>query len=210
MFDHSPEIGELATALALAQAEMKAAPKTSENPFFKSKYADLSAVWDACRGPLTKHGLSVSQIPTTDGVITVLMHTSGQWISGTLLLKPDKETPQAVGSAITYARRYALAAIVGVATEDDDAESAMDRRPAVKQPVRTPGPKSAKEPAEDRSDERELLKSLKAELDGIVSEFDGLEWRAKINDLRKEGALSAKGFDWLAEKFAEFMAKHEA
>lgn len=127
----SEQINELATALAKAQAEITGAKKGTENPFFRSKYADLAEVWDVIRGPLSKNGLSVVQFPSVavqeDArvvVTTVLMHTSGQFISDDLALKPAKDDPQGVGSAITYARRYALAAAVGVAQEDDDGNAA--------------------------------------------------------------------------------------
>ena len=127
----SESIGNLAKALSQVQAVLRGAIKDSNNPFFKSSYADLSSVWDACREPLAKHGLSIIQ--TTDvadnGVIveTTLAHESGEWISGRLLLNPTKHDPQGIGSALTYGRRYSLAAIVGVCPEDDDGEGAMGR-----------------------------------------------------------------------------------
>lgn len=133
---HSEQIGELAGALAKAQGEIEGAAKSSANPYFKSKYADLSEVWDACRGPLSANGLAVSQLPVTRwekvgeefvlmaGVTTILSHDSGQWIKDTLLMPVVKSDPQGVGSCVTYARRYALAAFVGVAPEDDDGNAA--------------------------------------------------------------------------------------
>ncbi len=127
----SQEIGELAAALAKAQGAIHGAAKGSDNPFFKSKYADLSEVWSACREQLSSNSLAVVQTtePCSEGVIvvTTLVHSSGQWMRGKLRMRPEKNTPQAIGSTITYARRYALAAIVGVAQVDDDAEAAMGR-----------------------------------------------------------------------------------
>jgi hypothetical protein len=127
----SESIAKLAEALSKAQGKIKGAAKDTANPFFKSKYADLASVWDACRDQLSAHGLSVIQTTedSPDGatVITTLSHSSGEWIRGRLTLKPVKNDPQGVGSAITYARRYALAAIVGVAPEDDDGEAASGR-----------------------------------------------------------------------------------
>lgn len=127
----SDTIAEIAKALALAQAEMRGALKDSENPHLKSKYADLASVWDACREPLTKNGLSVVQSTRMEGsavvVVTVLLHTSGEYISGEISLPPVKSDPQGHGSAITYARRYALAAMVGVSPEDDDGHAGSDR-----------------------------------------------------------------------------------
>jgi len=107
------------------------ASKDATNPHFKSKYADLASVWEACRGPLTANGLSVSQLPAVDGMrvtlTTVLMHESGQFISQDLTMTAAANTPQAVGSALTYARRYALASIVGVAQADDDGNAASGK-----------------------------------------------------------------------------------
>ena len=125
------ELNELAAALCKAQAEIEGASKDSTNPFFKSNYADLASIWTACRGPLTKHGLSVVQLPGrfADGcveVTTMLLHESGQSITSTISTPVPQATnkkgeviapadPQIVGSAITYLRRYSLAAMVGVA-----------------------------------------------------------------------------------------------
>jgi hypothetical protein len=133
---HSEQINEIAAALSKAQAVIEGAKKDSANPFFKSTYADLASVWDACRKPLTDHGLSVAQTAATDeggvGITTILMHASGQWLRDTLVMKPVKDDPQGVGSCITYARRYALAAMVGVAPEDDDGNAASARNGASK------------------------------------------------------------------------------
>jgi hypothetical protein len=126
----SEQINELATALAKAQSQMEGAKKDSANPFFKSKYADLQSVWDACRKALTDNGLSVVQYTISGESIhlrTRLLHASGQWIEGTQTLNPKDDSPQAMGSAITYARRYGLAAMVGVYQTDDDAEAAQGR-----------------------------------------------------------------------------------
>jgi hypothetical protein len=128
----SATIGKLAEALSKAQAEIKGAVKDSSNPFFKSKYADLESIWDAIRVPLTKNGLSVAQgtdflVEVGTVVVTRLMHTSGEWIEACLPVMALKPEPQAMGSAITYARRYSLAGMVGVVQTDDDAESAQGR-----------------------------------------------------------------------------------
>jgi len=136
----SDKIDNLAKALAEVQKTDLFALTDKDNPFFKSKYADLSSVWTAARKPLTDNGLSVVQTMdiVDSGVIieTTLLHTSGEYISGRLLIVPEKQTPQGIGSAITYGRRYALAAIVGISPEDDDAESAMnrDKSPSGKKP----------------------------------------------------------------------------
>lgn len=127
----SETIGALAAALSKAQADITGALKDSSNPFFKSKYADLASCWDACRKQLAANGLAVIQ--TTDvsdsGVVlvTTLAHSSGEWMRGVLPIVAKDSGPQAQGSGITYARRYALAAIVGLAQIDDDAEAAQAR-----------------------------------------------------------------------------------
>lgn len=135
----SEAINELAAALAKAQGQITGALKDSANPYFKSKYADLASCWDACRKPLSDNGLAVLQTTEEkDGhlyVVTTLAHSSGQWIKGWLPVKAKDDGPQAQGSGLTYARRYALAAIVGLAQIDDDAEAAQGRKPSIAQSV---------------------------------------------------------------------------
>jgi hypothetical protein len=127
----SESIKNLAASLCKAQAEMGGAVKDSKNPFFKSDYADLTSVIKAIKEPFANHGLSYTQFPTNDdgriGVSTLLMHESGEYLEHSYTLPTTKADPQAAGSAITYARRYALQSIAGIPTADDDAESAMIR-----------------------------------------------------------------------------------
>lgn len=130
----SESLGKLAEALSKAQATMQEAKEDSKNPFFKSNYADLTSVWRACRKSLTENGLAVSHSTIFENgeiiLVTMLMHSSGEFMKGYFPLMLAKKDAQAVGSAITYAKRYALAAIVGVCVEgeDDDAEKSMDRK----------------------------------------------------------------------------------
>lgn len=124
----SDQINELMGALAKAQGEMSAAAKDCNNPFFKSKYADLNSIWMACREPLSKNGLAVTQIMVEVGdnlyLETLLGHSSGQYISSKMPIKIKSDAKnnelQVLGSCLTYLRRYALAAIVGVAPDEDD------------------------------------------------------------------------------------------
>jgi hypothetical protein len=124
MIEKSESIAALVAALSKAQSQMHSAKKTSDNPFFKSKYADLATVWDACKMELTANGLSIIQLPAAEGnavsVTTLLAHNSGEFISGTITMQSKDSSPQAIGSAITYARRYGLAAIISLPQEDDD------------------------------------------------------------------------------------------
>lgn len=130
--NQSEQINELVTALAKAQQEIGPAYKDSVNPFFKSKYADLSSVWSACKQPLTKNGLAVLQTVEYQGermvLVTTLAHCSGQWIKSCMPIISAKQDAQGIGSAITYMRRYSLAAMVGVTTEDDDGNSACEKQ----------------------------------------------------------------------------------
>lgn len=135
----SEQINELATALASAQGEIENASKASNNPHFKSKYADLAEVLNTVRPVFAKHGLSISQFPSFEaGVVsveTILMHKSGQWLSGTISAPVSKQDAQGVGSATTYCRRYSLAAVAGIAQEDDDANAAVGHAPKQKAPA---------------------------------------------------------------------------
>lgn len=142
--EHSEQLNELATALAKAQANIKDAEKDRTNPYFKSKYATLSSIWDACRDELTKHGLSIVQAPCSSaaegyfGLSTMLLHSSGQWVKETAFVRLAKDDPQGAGSACTYLRRYALAAFASVCPDDDDgnagSQQSSDRQQARQQP----------------------------------------------------------------------------
>ena len=129
--NQSESIADLAAALSKAQASITGALKDSANPFFKSKYADLASCWDACRKPLTDNGLAVIQtIEAGEGravLVTTLCHASGEWIKSYCPILTKDDSPQGQGSGITYARRYALAAMVGLAQIDDDAEASQGR-----------------------------------------------------------------------------------
>lgn len=128
----SDAIDQMGTALAAAQGEIENASKNSQNPHFRSKYADLAEILNTVRPVFAKHGLSVVQSPSyADGLVSVtttLLHASGQWMQDTASAPASKLDPQGVGSAITYLRRYSLAAFAGIAQEDDDANSASGKR----------------------------------------------------------------------------------
>lgn len=127
----SEQIKELAAALAKAQGEIRHAVKDANNPHFKSKYADLASVVDAARAPLAAAGLSIVQAPEQREaawvLVTRLLHSSGEWVESDvpILLGTRDAGPQPFGSALTYARRYGFAAIVGIAPDDDDGEGAQ-------------------------------------------------------------------------------------
>lgn len=162
----SDTISELATALAKAQGAIRGASKDSVNPHLKSKYADLASVWQACREALASNGLSIVQLPmdagaNAVGLTTILLHTSGEYLQSDYSAPLAQNSAQSIGSALTYLRRYALAAMVGVAPEEDDGESASqapvrEMRPAsppVQQPRQTvvkPAAPATAKPSRDR------------------------------------------------------------
>lgn len=132
----SPTIGAIAGAIAKAQSEMTAAAKDSNNPHFKSRYADLASVIDACRPQLSKHGVAIIQLPgvAQSGVVsctTILAHgESGEYFRCIAGLSMGKSDAHGYGSAITYLRRYTLQAMAGVAADDDDGNAAASATPA--------------------------------------------------------------------------------
>lgn len=169
----SPTIQNLAKALSEFQAEIKNPANTANNPFFSSKYAPLSDILNLVRPILGKYGLSVVQMPSGDGqniiVTTVLLHSSGEWIeSEPLTLKADKPTAQGAGSGITYARRYALSAILGISSEDDDDGNVATHG------SNKPEPKPAK-PA------KPAKKELSSELQKAITDLQFATQKAKVS-----------------------------
>lgn len=127
----SDSITALAKALAKAQGEVENATKNAANPHFRSKYADLAEVINTVRPVFSSNGLAVTQFPAYENgvasVETVITHESGEWMSGKASAPVTKPDPQGVGSAITYLRRYSLAAVAGIAQEDDDGNAASHK-----------------------------------------------------------------------------------
>ena len=170
---HSEQINELAKALAAAQGELEPAEKNStaavgKEGKLKRKYADLTAMIDAVRKVLPKHGLSIAQIVLpSEGVAhvrTMLMHESGQWLASECRMPYDntgsKNAIQSMGSAITYARRYSLSALVGVVADDDDDGEGAWRRDDDREPPR----RNAPEPAPQSKPERVDLAAVKRKI----------------------------------------------
>jgi ERF superfamily len=160
----SEGLDALSAALAKAQGELTHAKKDSDNPFFKSHYADLAACIDVARDPLARNGLAIIQAPSLiEGgfvrMTTRLLHSSGQWIESELDALPKDIGPQSVGSVCTYLRRYALCAMIGLAAEDDDANAGQ----GVQQPK-----------AAAKTSKREQVKAAK------ISNYEAAE---KKNDL---------------------------
>jgi len=189
----SESIKELASALKDFQAEVKNPKNVANNPFFNSKYAPLDEVINTVKEPLSKHGLSYIQMPNSEdgalvAITTMLLHESGEWIeSEPLKLKSDKPTAQGSGSSITYARRYQISAMIGIASEDeDDGNTTAHTISEAKEPE-----KITKEQAEEI---RSLSKEKKISEEYIckfrkVNKFEDLQendWKAAMEWLRKK------------------------
>ncbi len=183
----SSAIDKLAPALTKAQGEIKNATKSAVNPHFKNRYVPLDEMIPVCKEALNANGISFVQgaEQSESGEVlhlsTMLLHTSGQFIESTLTMRPVKADPQGIGSCITYARRYALAAICGVASEDDDDGNAASQAPAKPAPKKTePTP-----PGGQEFDERKALmgriqvqKTRKGAKDLAANVWDGLLTKA--------------------------------
>lgn len=217
---HSDQLDQLGTALAKAQAEIVGAKKDSANPFFKSDYADLASVWTACRKPLTANGLSVVQMPVMEagavGVITLLLHASGQWVRSTLHANPKDLGPQAVGSVITYLRRYALAAMAGVPQIDDDGNAGEGRNgahtatrpttPAHQPPTPPPSREAGDEPDDPFGNLDDEDRQATALADRQAKPAAPASWpRISEPQQKRLFALSMKA-GWTKDSLREFLA----
>jgi len=206
MNTQSDNIAELAVALAKAQAEMGGVHKDAANPYFKSSYATLAAVWETVKPALTKNGLSIVQLPGSNErgyfVQTMLMHASGQWIRSCTYMKPAKEDPQGIGSLISYARRYALMAMVMACPDDDDGEAAMGRSTS---PAETPKPqnkgkgvtsteKPPKSPQKHENTQVNKLALMLADIEATPQEF--------LEAMKQRKAIPAAASNFFAMKEA--------
>ncbi len=212
---HSDEIKQIASALSKASSSIKPALKSAENPFFKSSYADLKEIDHACRLALTENELAISQVTIPiDGIpflVTILMHSSGEWIKSYYPITYDKSTPQAIGSGVTYARRYSLAAICNVVTEDDDGEAATKREKEIPKkiqappqdtlitkeyvdaqitPIKVPIPKTAKQIYAEKLQSAKDLIELQSLISECKPEWNTAEFKTFIDGLEK--ALNEK------------------
>ena len=178
MIETSPETARLDAALAKAQGEIEAASKDKTNPAFRSRYADLTAVWGACRPALAKHGISLTQWPvhSEDGrlhIVTRIAH-AGEWIKAHFSLPVTKQDPQGYGSATTYAKRFTLAAALGVvADEDDDGNQASGRAAPAKQEAK----------AAPKQEPKQEVPAAESLADTIIRRFNEAETAADFEEL---------------------------
>ena len=209
---------ELAKALLCVQRTVQPVTKDAENPFTKSWYASLNSVMDTCRDALIENGIWLCQYPVpveqpnAIGLVTKLTHAeSGQWQSSLAVVPLPKADPQGMGSAMTYARRYALTAMLGMVTEDDDGEGAKNGKKSPtrpKLPVITPESQKARhrDPSAANnisntsnrpSASRESLPSLEGVTYQQVTAQDGRPCIiATGNTQAKMELLTGAGFRW--------------
>ncbi len=192
---------KISAALVKAIGELSNPPNSATNPFFKSKYAPLPDILNHVRPVLAKHKLCVIQ---DAGVTTRLVHESGEWLeSDTLVLTPVKDDPQGVGSAITYARRYALSAMLGISSEDDDDANRVSNEPYVATTPHTTKPPAAR--AQDDKISPKQVKYLHVLFKQKCTDPDA----AKVAVKKKFGLESLKDLDWKTGKklIDEFVSK---
>lgn len=206
MTENTSAVAAFFTALAKAQGQIEAAKKDSANPFFKSKYADLSSAWSACRQALSENGLSVIQFPKykpDTGMVsieTVLGHAGGHAISDVLDVPVTKKDAQAIGSAISYGRRYALMSVVGISADDDDGESSFGRGEWKKNAERQA------EEVGNRMAGGAVKDTVKNTAKDPLATF-----KSKVDDLAmKEGAIAVEEFWRADETQAKFAKRSEA
>lgn len=195
----SETIGKLAKSIALSQVEVENATKDTKNEFFKSKYADLAAVLNVVRPVFSKHNIAIVQLPSFSAPIasveTMLIHESGEFISNICFAPVSKQDAQGIGSAITYLRRYSLAAMCGIAQEDDDANGSVGHGQEPKKPAPPTQPKPQTKPTTEvkklSNDEREMgVKDMKAAPDEAALKEALLGWHRAAKDVGDKESIA--------------------
>lgn len=211
---HSQETTKLAKALIAVQRELSPAMKDAKNPFVNSHYASLNSVMQTCREALLQNGIWLTQLPVPApvelgagyiGLVTKLTHAeSGQWQSSFIVARLPKNDPQGMGSALTYCRRYALTAMLGIVTEDDDAEGArVDTRQALKsrkREIQQPKNQGINN-SESEKDEMGTLPKLQGIEYQYVPSQDGRQCVIATGEtIEHKEALANSGFKWNAQR----------
>lgn len=219
--NQSQDISELSRAMLKIQQNLLPALKDATNPFTRSNYATLNSVMESCRSKLLSHGIWLTQLPCPApvelgaghiGLETRLIHAeSGQWISSLAVIPLPKNDPQGMGSAITYARRYSLCAMLGIVTEDDDGEGAkIGSKSASSQRRGIGGPQRQKESSGNTTIKNQNSGALNRAVDDLenLPRLDGVTYRkvqaqdgrlciiAKGETASKKTLLMAAGFTW--------------
>lgn len=199
--NQTENINELVSALSKAQSKMKPATFNRINPHFKNRYADFTSCMDACRIPLSDNGLSIMQYCETINdkltLVTMLAHVSGQWIKSHFPLNPIKMDSQSIGSAMTYAKRYSLSAMLGIVSdeeEDDDGEAAHGRGRSALQAK--PSPVKPLDTSRISAAQAQEIESLLSQVPADVAKgcMDWINQRGfkSINDITSDFCLEVK------------------
>lgn len=211
---HSAETSKLAKALISVQKDLNPALKDAKNPFVNSHYASLNSVMQSCRDALLQNGIWLTQLPVPApvelgagyiGLVTKLTHAeSGQWQSSFIVAPLPKNDPQGMGAALTYCRRYALTAMLGIVTEDDDAEGArVDTRQALKsrkREIQQPKNQGINN-SESEKDEMGTLPKLQGIEYQYVPSQDGRQCVIATGEtIEHKEALANSGFKWNAQR----------
>ena len=205
MLTQSEHIDQLATALADVQALIDGVLKESPNSVYGSRYAELSKVWEAFQRVGPDHGLSVVQLPgqfnaeaRTMSMSVRLMHSSGQWLGGEMSMPLSRADAHAYGSACTYARRYSLAALVGICPHDDDGNAAAAKPtkqanpPKTQTPAKSPAPKTPSQGERGTTNQSiEERVSAVPHLGGLTALYDGLKGDIEAMDEVKRNEVLA-------------------
>jgi hypothetical protein len=185
----SEQTDKIIPAYIAASHSVGAVKKSATNPHFRSKYADLETVMDACSDTLKAHNLAIWQSVNDDHMVTRLYHVSGQWMEGYTPLILAKNDMQGLGSAYTYARRYGLMAIMGIAPEDDDGNAATEA-------------KKAEPKTQDAPQHVEAAKALIASSRKVTDNFD--KWlkenAGKISEIKTASSMT---YDYLMQRLNE-------
>lgn len=197
MSDRSEQVNELATALSAFQGKLSSVAKdktanipTKSGGSYSYSYADLSSIWEAIRTPLAECGLSVVQMPEFgDGMVfvsTLILHSSGQFIQSAIGTRPADVTPQAIGSAITYLRRYGLGAMLGIVTDidDDGAAGSQHKQPPRVESRGTPAPDRPVAPR--RTPPTQPQRPPSPNREGMIKRIQQLTQEAKAKDITIE------------------------
>ncbi len=205
----SDKIEIISKALVAAQPELSVAIKDSTNPHFKSKYADLTADWNACKDVLKEHKLAVIQTFSPENkegtvlVTTRLIHQSGEWIEGELPMPHRDNNPQAVGSAITYARRYSLSAMLGIVTEeDDDGNSAAQEQYSKTIPKESENPKALYKKLLDKIEDESPL-DPDAFLEGLRKQSEKIKAKTLLELQEKQVSYVLDNFQSILNKILD-------
>lgn len=200
----SESISALIKSLNSFQGKLTAVKKDALNPFFKAKYATLDTIWETIRKPLSESGLAVTQ---TMGIIdnksvleTTLYHTSGEWISGTQLVNPVKDDPQSLGSAISYARRYSLSAILGIVSDEDD-----DANVATKTAVKTD--KESKTEVKDTTPEKPVSPLVETDKKSETPKITPAQTKKIYASVKEKGITTEQAKSYLKSVFNKLSTK---